>query len=216
MRLFETLAVVVLFVGVVMADIPIPPLGKDEKELRVYKEAVLGKDVTGYVFYQKWTRGGKDLIPGQPDTVYEKVELNTKKAMPLHSGGSLYAVREEDAKAYKTDQELNAALVKGKVKPIYTGFGGGYEMRVKKADIDDDSLTLTYTITGIDEKGKVTVKRDGKHTDRFTEDGSWKPKSKEPEEPLALAEPGYLIGGLAAALAVTFGGVWLARRRRTV
>lgn len=210
MRLFGTLAVVVMFAGVATADIPPPPLEKDEKEVGVTKEVKLGKDMTGFVFVERY---GARAPRGEQ--VYGKVKLSEEKAHRVGLDTSLFAVREVDAKAFKTDWELIAALENDKLKLIPVGIGGGYTMRVKKADIDDDSLTLTYTITGIDEKGKVTVKREGKHTELFTEDGAWRPKKKEePKKPLAFAEPGTLIGGIAVALAVTLGGLWLVRRRK--
>ena len=41
------------------------------------------------------------------------------------------------------------------------------------------------------------------------------PKSeKEEKKKLVFAEPGYLIGGIAAAVAVALGGLWLVRRKK--
>lgn len=204
MRLFGTLAVVMVFTGVAVADIPIPPLAKDEKEIPVTSQVLLGKDVTGYIFVQQIGVG-----PGDPRYSYKKVELDQKKPMTMPREGqylyvSLFAIPEAAAKEYKTDADLYAALEAGKVKGAHhAGVGSSGTWRVKKDEVKGDSITRTYTITAIDPKDGVKTTKE-----------SDEPKKDEPKKPLAFAEPGTLVGGIAAAVAVTLGGLWLVRRKR--
>jgi uncharacterized protein (TIGR03382 family) len=117
---------------------------------------------------------------------------------------SLLAVPEEAVKEFKTDKQLFAALDAGKIQGVHhAGVGSSGTWRVKKSEVKADSITQTYTITAIDPKDGVKTTKE-----------SDEPKKDEPKNPLALAEPGTLVGGIAAALAVTFGGLWLVRRRK--
>jgi len=203
MRPFAALAVVAIVAGFAAADGLVPP-PKGKKFVSASYEVLLGKDVKGYVFVTAATTGGR---PGSQRTTYGKVELDEKKAaaMPSPSGRfgttTLIAVPEDAAKEYKTDQELFDALKDKKVKGVQS------VRMLKQETVDEkvkgDKVTWTHTVTGIDDKGiKTTVSGDGYE------------EPKKEEKKLALAEPGYLVGGLAAALAVTFGGLWLVRRRK--
>jgi hypothetical protein len=202
MRQFVALAVLA---AVASADGLIPP-PKGKKFVSVSYEVLASKDVKGYVFVIATTSGGR---PGSQTTTYGKVELDEKKAaaMPIPTGRfgytALMAVPEEAAKEYKTDKDLFDALKEKKVKGVQTlnlSTQGTVDEKVK-----ENKVTWTYTVTGVDDKGvKTTVSGEGYE----------EPKKRGEKKPLAFAEPGYLIGGLAAAVGVTAGGLWLVRRRK--
>jgi hypothetical protein len=204
MRFVASLFVLAVAVGVASADGLVPP-PKGKKYVSVTGEVLAGKGVKGYVFVQRTASGGGR--PGtSPTLTFGKVVLDEKKAwaVPAAVGKfgsvSLLAVPEDAAKEYKTDEELFDALEKKAVKGVQQlAF-------TSRATVDEkvkgNKVTWTWTVTGVDEKGiQATVSGDG------YED----PKK---DKPLAFSEPGYLVGGIAAALAVTFGGLWLVRRRR--
>lgn len=208
MRVFGTLTTVVLLASVALADIPIPPPAKDEKDVSVTSEVLLGKGVSGWVFVQAVGHG-----PGAPRWNYERVELSEKTAKGMANNARytyvrLIAVPEAAVKEFKTDKDLFAALEKQSVKGVHEASVGGGTTRMKKSEVKGDSLTRKYTITAIDPK-------EGIKTSLVTEGlVDEKPKKPEEKKPLAFAEPGYLIGGIAAAVSVTLGGMWLVRRRK--
>lgn len=203
MRFVASVLVLAVAAGVASADGLVPP-PKGKKFVSVTGEVLIGKDVKGYVFVQKAGTGGR---PGSAKHTLSKVELDEKKplALPIPTGRFGYvillAVPEDAAKEYKTEKELFEALDKKAVKGVQQISISSQQMAVDEK-VKENKVTWTYTITGVDEKGiKATV----------TGDGYEEPKK---DKPLALAEPGYLVGGVAAALAVTFGGLWLVRRRK--
>lgn len=189
------------------ADVPPPPPPKGKKYVDVTNEVLAGKDLKGYVFVQRATSG----FPGSQTFTFGKVELDEKKAaaMPAPTGkfGSvaLLAVPEDAAKEFKTDKELFEALEKKKVKGVQeVSF-------TTKATVDDkikeNAVKWTYTVTVVDAKG-IQAKISG--------EGYEEPKTpdEKKDKPLAFTEPGYWVAGLAAALGVTAGGLWLVRRGR--
>jgi hypothetical protein len=142
------------------------------------------------------------------------VALDEKKAVTLASPTdrirpnaqygmtTLIAVPDDAAKEYKTDKDLFDALRDKKVK----GLQSIRLMRQVAVDekVPEKTLTWTYTITGIDDKGiKTEVKGEG-----------YEEPTKKEKKPISFTEPGYLIGGTAVALCVTFGGLWLVRRKK--
>jgi len=205
MTRFLTAAILAaLAVSTASADIAPPPPPKGKKYVSVTHEVKLGKDVKGYVFVAQTTTG-----PGRPMVSTSKLELG-EKAATLTSGGrrnsaTLYAVPEAAAKEYKTDKELFDAVTGKKVKGVQTLTV--YGSATVNDTVKGDTVTWTYTITGIDDKGMKTD---------VSGDGYEEPKKKEEKEEkkLTFAEPGYLIGGLAVALCLAFGGLWLVRRKK--
>ena len=203
-RRLSALLLAALVAGPAAADLAIPP-PKGKKFVNVTSEVQLGKDVKGYVFVLQEWKG-----PGRPTSTTTKIDLTDAKATEVIAGGrrnsgALYAVPEAAAKEFKTDKELFDAVTARKVKGVQTlSLPGNTAV---SDTVKGDAVRWTYTITGIDDKG---IKTD------VAGDGVEKKEEKKPGEkkPLALAEPGYLIGGVAAALAVAFGGLWLARRRK--
>jgi hypothetical protein len=192
-----------LAVGTATADIAPPPPPKGKKYVNVTHEVKLGKDVKGYVFVAQTTTG-----PGRPNVTTSKLDLG-EKATTVVSGGrrnsaTLFAVPEVAAKEFKTEKELFDAVTGKKVKGVQTL--SVYGSATVSDTVKGDSVTWTYTITGIDDKGmKTDVSGDGAEEQ--------KPEKKE-EKKLAFAEPGYLIGGLAVAVGIAFGGLWLIRRKK--
>lgn len=205
-RLLSAL-VLLAVAGIAAADIAPPPPPKGQKYVDVSSEVLLGKDVnvSGWVFVVQEWKG-----PGRPVSTVSKVELSEKKAVAVSGGGrrtsaTLFAVPEAVAKEYKTDKELFAAVEGGKLKGVQKlAFEGSATVTDK---VKGDTVTWTHTITGVDDKGiKSKVSGDGKS------DAPDKPGEK-PAKPVGF-EPGVLIGGMAAALAVCLGGLWLVRRRK--
>lgn len=203
MRQIVALAVVTVVAGFASADGLAPP-PKGKKFVSVTHEVLAGKDLKGYVFIQQIAKGRF----GANSFTFSKVELDEKKATTVpvpaqHGYASLLAVPEDAAKEYKTDKELFAALEGKKVKGVQSINFSNLEAVDEK--VKESKVTWTYTVTGVDDKGiKTTVSGEGYE----------EPKKKGEKKPLALAEPGYLIGGLAAAVAVTLGGLWLVRRKK--
>jgi hypothetical protein len=206
MRVLTTLAVLAAVGGFALADIapPAPPKGK--KYVNVASEVKLGKDVkvSDYVFVLEQV-----TYRPAPTRTGSKVELSADKATATNPGGRrssafLFAVPADKVKDYKSDEELQKALQQGKVKgAVNLSFPGTATV---SDTVKGDTVTWTYTVTGIDEKGiKTEVSGDG--TEK-------KEEKKEEKKKLAFAEPGYLIGGVALTVGVTLGGLWLVRRRK--
>ncbi len=149
MRLLGTLTLLAAVAGVVSADRPDPPLEKDEKEITLTREFLLGKGVSGYVFVQKVSQG-----PNETESTYERISLDEKtpKVMALVAPDdevSLLAIPEKAAAAFKTDKDLFAALEKERVKGVHEIATGSTTIRVKKAAVKENAVTETYTITAI-------------------------------------------------------------------
>lgn len=209
MRRFTCL-LLLLTTGVASADVIAPPrLPKGKKYVSVTSEVLLGKNVTGWVFLQQAT----DPKAAVPKFQYTRLTLDDKTPVTMpeaqgpFGGAFLVAVPEEAAKKFATDKELFEALEATKVKGVVVrDFVGQVAVSDK---VKDTSVTWTHTITGVDAKRgtiKMTIRGPG------APDGP--AEKKEDKSPLAVAEPSYLIGGAAAALCVTFGGLWLVRRRK--
>ena len=205
-RLLAALLLAAVAAPLATADIPPPPPPKGKKYVNVANEVLAGKGLKGYVFVQQVT-GGR---PGSFTSTFGKVELDETKPVaipaPERFGSvALVAVPEEAAKEFKTDKELFDALEKKKVKGVQA------VTFTSSATVSDavkgNSVKWTHTVTAIDDKGiRTTISGDGAEEK--------KDDKKEKDKPLGLAEPGYLVGGVAAALAVALGGLWLVRRRR--
>lgn len=205
-RFLAALVMAAVAASVATADLAPPPPPKGKKYVNVTNEVQLGKDVSGWVFVAQTSTG-----PGRPAVTTSKLDLSEKKATAVVSGGrrnfgTLFAVPEAAAKEYKTDKELLDAVTGNKVKGVQSiRFDGTATVDEK---VKGDSVTWTYTITGIDDKGiKTDVAGDGVEKKE-------EKKDEKKDKPLALDGSGVWVGGIAAALAVTLGGLWLVRRRK--
>jgi hypothetical protein len=198
-KLLTALALTLLVANVALADAR-PPVPKGYKDVTVSNEVVLGKDVTGYVFIKRTS-----TFPGGGNT-HVRLDLTADKAVTLPAAArrtavALVAVPRDAAKEFKTDAELFDALRANKVKGVQTLALPG--SAIVADSVKDGAVKWTYTITGIDEKGiKATVAGDG--ADKVLD----KKKDKAP------APVSTLVAGGAAALALTFGGLWLTGRAR--
>jgi hypothetical protein len=202
----RVLLALLLTAGVLLANGPPPPV-KGKKWVKVELEVQVDKEVKGYLLYEE---GYRLDFKGPPVFPFRKFDLDDKKPTPIPSEVTrrytrLYAVPESVAKGYKTDKELEEAISKKQVKGVHSTELAG--LTTIDQNSKSESVTRTYTITGIDEKDGIKLEIKG--------EGHEKPADKKDEKkPLALAEPGSLVGGVAVALAVTFGGLWLIRRRK--
>jgi len=200
MRFLATLSVLTVAVGVASADLAVPP-PKGKKFVPVSSTVKLEKEIKGYTLF---TRAN---APGQRGALPKQFDLSTEKAVAVPEWGgrnmSLYAVPDDMVSKLKTADDWNKAIADKKSVIQIHDFAA-------KETIDDKDerkkVERAFVIQGVDEKGiKVVEVKEDK--------GEPKPEKKE-EKKLAFAEPGYLIGGLAAALAATFGGLWLVRRKK--
>lgn len=202
-KLLPALVAALLLASAAVADIPPPPPPKGQKYVSVNNEVVLGKDVTGYVFVQQVVTG-----PGAPKFTSEKLELAPGKAKAVAPGGrrtftTLFAVPQDAAKEFKTDDELFDALKANKVK------GAHRFSFISTATVSDqikgDSVKWTVTINAIDAKTGFQTKTEG--------EGHEEPKAV-PKKESPTAQPGVFAAGLAATIGVLLGGLWLAGRVR--
>lgn len=195
-RLVATLLGLGLIAGVAAANgapPPQPPKGK--VVIPVDVSVKLEKEIKGYVVF---------------DTIYagesRRQVVGTEKAVTippnpwLGGGGSRYPVY-----VYAVPEDLVPKLkdlTAADRDKILTHKFDGQEF----ADKSDARKLIQrqYVIMGVDPKKGIEVAE-------VKEDKQ--PVEKE-KDPLALAVPGDLIGGIAAALAVTLGGLWLVRRRK--
>ena len=189
------------------ADVPPPPPPKGKKYVDVSCEVLAAKDLKpGWVMVQKVVTGGL----GGTATTFARVDLDDAKplAVPAAAGKfghvTLLAVPDDAAKDFKTEKELFDALKAGKVKgakELYFPRTGTVDEKVK-----ENKVRWTYTVTGVGKDG-IEAKASGEGYEVPDKPGD------KPAKPVGF-EPGYVVGGLAAAAAVCLGGLWLARRRK--
>ncbi len=198
MRLFGTLAVVVLFAGVAMADISLPPKPSDSKTVSGSCFVSVGPKVQEWVF----VTAQAGFIPGRkgpPPVLFEKVELGEKKIVDL-AGKTLYAIPAEVAKAYPTDKEVTEALRSRKLDGVQEHHFSSPTVEVRKWQNPTPPVS-SCTITAIDAAGIHVTE-------------STPPDTPTAPPPPRVSMPGLWCPGVAAAVAVTAGGLWLARRRK--
>lgn len=199
---------VALALGVARSDaLPDPP-PKGRKVVQVTSEVMLAKGVTGYVFVRDFGEySGREGV----SSTQSWLDLDEKDATEIAKGGHhksfarVYAIPETTANKFDTNRELLNAVKDKQLKDSH--FFSVARQATVSDKVKGKVVTWTYTITGIDEKEGIKVEIKG--------EGYEKPADKKDEKkPLALAEPGTLIGGIAAALAVTLGGLWLVGRKK--
>lgn len=191
-----------LIAGVAVADIPPPPPPKGMKYVSVSNEVVLAKDVTGHVFVK-----AVNMVPPRAKPTYTKLELSTEKSTAIPEPArrvfvTLYAVPQDSAKEFKTDDELFEALGANKVKGAQRLF---FNSTTTVSDtVKGDSVKWKYTITGVDDKGiKTKVEGEG-----------YMPPPDTPKKGKGPSPTGTVVAGIAAFMALMLGGMWLAGRAR--
>lgn len=135
-----------------------------------------------------------------------KVDLDPAKATKVDAksryGGNLYAVPNSLVKELGTENALTDALRKEKLPPGVSSVPLSNRTTLKESD----------KRTGID-RVLVISAGDGKSGLKITEQKSPDDK-KDPESPAAATPANRLLfAGLAAALALVAGGLWVARRK---
>ena len=203
MRFLSALLVSAAVVGVASADIAIPPpTGK--KFVPVSSTVKLDKEIKGYTLY---TRA---IAPGQWGAMPKKFEPGTEKATAVPEWGSrtmgLYAIPDDLAAKITTADEFNKALQDKKSGILSHDFPAQETVDAKD---ERKKIEREFVIKSVDAKGGIKV-------EAVTGDKKEEPKAEKKGEGKSpvFAEPGYLIGGTAAAVAVALGGLWLVRRGR--
>jgi hypothetical protein len=196
---------VAMVIGSAFGDAAPDPPPKGTKVVEVTSQLTLDKGVSGYVFVKEVGQYAGSGI----DSEFGKVDLGEEKTVEIAKGGHhkmfaiIYAVPEATAKQYESDQSLFDALKERKVKGVLeVNLARRAEVSNK---VKEKAVTWKYLISGIDAKDGIKMEVRG--------EGYEKPADKK-DKPLALSEPGALIGGLAAAVSITLGGLWLVRRKR--
>jgi hypothetical protein len=186
-----------LTAGVVLANTPPPP----PRDVPIEATVKLDQEVKGFVLFFDDTSGE---LP-------KRAELSTDKptALPFRVANGhqqsvyLLAVPEELVAKLKTVEDWNAARER-KNSPIHY-YGASGTALLNFTD-DRKVVKQAFVIKGVDPKKGILV--EDVKVDIIPE------KKDVPKKPLAFAEPGYLIGGVAAAVSITLGGLWLVRRRK--
>lgn len=193
-RFLFAVAVTAVATSVAVADLGPPP---GSKYVPVTTTVKLEKSFPEYTFYVMGFGPGASPLT--------KVELDPAKPTPVDAksryGGRLFAVPNAVVKAFKTEKELADALRKEKPPAGVAMTSINNRATLKAADKRTAVERVLVISTGDDKTGLKITEPDA--------------DKKDPEEPTAAgpANGRLLIGGLAAALAVVAGGLWVVRRK---
>ena len=181
--------------------------------ISVTNQVLLAKDVSGFVFVEEVTQ----FLPGRQAPTYKKLDLNADKpvtptASARRTSVELVAIAKDAAGEFKTDADLFDAIKAKKVKVAGRTYFTG--TATVSDTIKGDTVKWTVTVTGVDAKGIQTkISGEGyeeKKPKSGTKDGDEDEDANEP----AVAGRSYWVAGLAATLALMFGGMWLVGRSR--
>jgi|SRR5579883_455155 len=198
-----------LVASVAVADVP-PPKGF--KRVTVDYKITTEKDYPEYAFF---TVIGRNRVT--------PVKLDSKTPLDILAkdrGGrflacTLVAVPKDASKNYATEKEFHAAVAAGKVEGEVKAKEGFFtQMEVKDTE-KRNAIVKEYTLDKIDAKeGIVLVAKDSPKKDNGKDSGD--DDSDTPNTPSLASAPrgGLWIAGVAAALAMMFGGLWLVGRSK--
>lgn len=201
------LILAVCVVGIARADVPPPP-----GFVRVVTDhkIVTAKDYPDYKFFTVMQGPGKTGADG-----IAEVKLNTKTPVVIAGKGrrpfnpiTLVAVPGDAAKNYKDETQFFEAIRAGKVDGLLRANASFSPVTTVKGGDPGKTMVVEHTLEKIDAKGGLELVR--------KKDGAVG-GSEEPESAGAAASTprgGVWIAGIAAAMALTFGGLWLTGRGR--
>lgn len=206
-RMLAALSIGVLAVGIAQADIG-PPKGF--KRVTVDYKIVAEKDYPDYQFFTVIGGGGKKAPKGKGVTA---VKLDSKTPVVITGAGrggvgrlcTLVAVPKDAAKSFDSEADFLEAVRTNQIEGTIRS-KNNFAPFTNVKDSDTRKVIVTeYSLDKIDKKqGIVLVPK--------------KESSEESEEPVGVTaytpRGGMLIAGLAAALGVMLGGLWLSGRGR--
>jgi hypothetical protein len=213
-----TLAAALLVAGTALADIA-PPIPKGFKSVplshKIVTEAAF-PDYTLFVVENAVVIGKatRTAAPAKLDTK-TPLTLNTSASASVSRSYELVAVPKDAAKGYATEKEFLEAVAAGKVAGLVkskTVIAGGASTNIKEGDPRKE-VVAEYKIEKIDAKDGIVFGKEKADPNVPPPPGC--DTDDEGAAPSAYApKGGTWVAGLAGALAVVFGGLWVARRGR--
>ena len=213
-----TLAAALLLAGTALADIA-PPIPKGLKSVPLSHKiasAAAFPDYALFVVEDAFVTGTKSRT-ARP----AKLDAKTPLTLTTSAGASvsrkfeLVAVPKDAAKEYATEKEFLEAVATGKVAGLVkskTVIAGGASTNIKEGDPRKE-VVVEYKLEKIDPKDGVVLTKQAADPNVPPPPGC--DTGDEDAAPSAYApKGGAWVAGLAGALAVVFGGLWVARRGR--
>lgn len=210
-RLLAVLVLGVLAAGIAQADIG-PPKGF--KRVTVDYKIAAEKDYPEYQFFTVIGGSGGKGAKGRGVT---EVKLDSKTPVMIAGAGragigrlcSLVAVPKDAAKSFDSEGEFHEAIRTGKVEGMLRA-KNTFAPFTNLKDSDNRKLVVTeYSLSKVNAKEGIVL---------VVKEAGSKGGSEESGESGAVTaytpRGGMLIAGLAAALGVMLGGLWLAGRGR--
>lgn len=201
-----------LAVAAARADLAVPP-PPGKKFVKVEVQLTTDKGYPDYEFYAT-TPVAVQKVEFGPDAPAKFTPVRTRPgATPAPPPAPFWAVPKGTGAEYPNTRALFNALVTGKVKgqaALKKSFP--YQATIDATD-KRTVVTETYAVEKIDEKAGIVLKAVPPPP------GSAPPTKSDKSAPADESEAtaprgGPVVAGLAAALALAFAGVWLARRGR--
>ena len=206
-------ALAALIVGsAVWADIPPPPPAAGFKRVPIEYKVELAQAFPEFTFF---------LVNWGPQGTVKEIKLIPKEPSVVkvgHYGTRLFAVPKEAAKGYATEKELHDAITDLKVPgAARLQIGSDTSPDIKKED-PRTKIVKVYIVEKIDPKEGIILRKANKD-EKGTGDA---PDDEDSETGLDKDNVSFVdiprsrlwVAGVAACLALTLAGLWLARRSR--
>lgn len=215
-RLLATI-VALIVAGTALADIA-PPIPKGLKRVPLSHKITTEAGFPDYSLFvvEKAFVTGKSSLTARPVTLDAKTPLVlvTSAGASVSKSYELVAVPKEAGKNYGTEKEFYAAVADGKVAGLVkakTVIQGGASTNIKEGDPRKE-VVAEYKIEKIDPKDGIVFAKEKADPNVPPPPGC---DTEDEVTPTAFApKGGTWVAGLAGALAVVFGGLWVARRGR--
>ncbi len=196
-----------LVAGVALADVP-PPKG--QKRITIDHKIATDKEIGDYAFYTLIGRDEPAAVKFDPKT---PIVVKGAGRGGIGRIASLVAVPKNAGKNYGTEKEFLDAIKSGKVDGQVTAKTQLPAFTVVRDTDKREVIVMEHTFEKIDAKEGIVLKtkaepkKDGDKKDSPEEDDSDTPTAQAPRG-------GVWVAGVAAALAVMLGGLWVVGRTR--
>ncbi len=204
-----------LIVTVASADLR-PPMGV--KTVQLDHKITTDKEYPDYLFFT--VTGGKGqrakLTPVKLDPKNPATLSGAGRSAGIGRQGSLVAVPKDAEKKYDSEEKFHAAIKDRNVEGlIATKVNLDSQAAIKETD-KRTVVVYEVIVEKVDPKEGIVVKlkRDEPAPEKKEGEKKDSPDEDSPDATASTPRGGMLVAGLAAALAVMLGGLWLVGRKR--